>query len=268
MDAKLIMQELLRCLDQNSPVALATVVSTTGSTPGRAGAKMLIYEDGSIMGTVGGGCLEAAVIEEARQVIKNKEPLYTHYSLNQDEAAGLGMACGGEVTVFIDSFISGPELVIIGAGHISQHLARIARMLDFHVTVIDDREDFANKERFPEADRLIAENIAEALEKLKVSENTYLAILSRGHKYDQVALEKVARSKAAYIGMIGSRNKIKTVFDNLKEKGLPSTCLEKVHAPIGLDLGGITPPEIALSITAEIVKIRYSGGPGKDERRE
>jgi len=260
LDSKLIMQELLRCLDQNRPVALATVVSTSGSTPSRAGSKMLIYEDGSIMGTVGGGCLEAAVIEEARQVIKKGEPRYTYYSLDQDEAAGLGMACGGEVTVFIDSFISGPELVIVGAGHISQYLARMAKMLDFYVTVIDDREDFASVERFPEADHLIAANIAEALEKLRISENTYLAILTRGHKYDQIALEKVACSHAAYIGMVGSRNKIKTVLDNLKEKGLPSSDLDKVYAPIGLDLGGNTPAEIALSIAAEIVKNRYGGG--------
>jgi len=262
MNSKVIMQELLLCLDEKKPVALVTVVSAAGSTPGRVGAKMLVYEDGSTTGTIGGGCLEAAVIHEAKKVTQTGVPQHLNYNLDNDDASGLGMACGGEITVFIDSFISGPELVIVGAGHISQHLARMAKMIDFHVTVIDDREDFANQERFPEADHLIVDNIADVLEKLRISEHTYLAILTRGHKYDQVALEKVACSEAAYIGMIGSRNKIKTVFDNLKDKDLPSSCLEKVHAPIGLDLGGNSPAEIALSIAAELIKIRYQGGPG------
>jgi len=267
MDPKAIMQELLYCLDQNRPAALATIISATGSTPARAGTKMLIYEDGSITGTIGGGALEARVIEEARDVIKKGEPRYAHYSLDNDSAAGLGMVCGGEVMVFIDPFLSGPQLVILGAGHISQFLAQVAKMLDFHVTVIDDREDFANRERFPDADHLIVADLEKVLDEYTITENTYLAILTRGHKHDQVALEKVARSEAAYIGMIGSVNKIKTVFDNLKDKGLPSSCLEKVHAPIGLDLGGNSPAEIALSIAAELVKVRHQGGPVEDEKR-
>lgn len=257
MDSKLIMQELLSCLDQKKPVALATVISSTGSTPARVGTKMIIYENGSITGTIGGGCLEAAVIEEARQVIKEGKPRYTHYSLDQNEAAVLGMVCGGEVTVFIDSIITSPEMVILGAGHIAQYLARMAKLLDFNVTVIDDREDFANPDRFPEADNLIVDDISTVLEDYKISKNTYLVILTRGHKYDQIALEKVACSDAAYIGMIGSRNKIKTVFDDLKQNGYPSSCLEKVHAPVGLKLGGNTPAEIALSIAAEIIKIHH-----------
>ncbi|MFO7951547.1 MAG: XdhC/CoxI family protein [Bacillota bacterium] len=260
MDSKLITQELLRCLEQNKPAALVTIVSTTGSTPARPGAKMIIYADGSITGTIGGGRLEAAVIEEARKVIQEGEPRYTHYSLNQDEAASLGMACGGTVNVFIDPIMASPEMVIIGAGHISQYLAQIVKMLDFNVTVIDDRKDFANQEKFPGADNIIAGNIATVLADYKISENTYLVILTRGHQDDQAALEKVACSKAAYIGMIGSKNKVKTVFDNLKQNGFPSSSLERVHAPIGLNLGGNTPAEIALSIAAEIIKVRYQKG--------
>jgi len=259
MDPRAIIEELLRCLDQNIPAALVTVTTASGSTPSRPGAKMLVYEDGSILGTVGGGALEARLIEEARRAIKKGEPFYASYSLNNDDAADLGMVCGGEVSAFIDCFVTGPELVIVGAGHISQHLARMAKMLNFRVTVIDDREDYACEERFPEADQLVAADIADTLDNFKITGNTYLAILSRGHKYDQVALEKVAGSDAAYIGMIGSRTKIKTVFDNLKQKGFTDSDLEKVHAPIGLDLGGKTPAEIALSIAAEIVKVRYSG---------
>ncbi len=260
MDPKPIMEELLLCLEQKRPAALVTVVSASGSTPSRPGAKMLVYEDGSILGTVGGGALEARLIEEAGRVIKKGEPFYASYSLNSNDAAGLGMVCGGEVSAFIDCFVTGPEMVIVGAGHISQDLARMAKMLDFKVTIIDDREDYACEERFPEADQLIAADIGSALDNLKITENTYLALLSRGHKHDQVALEKVACSDAAYIGMIGSRSKIKTVFENLRQKGFADSDLEKVHAPIGLDLGGNTPAEIALSIAAEIVKVRYSRG--------
>lgn len=259
MNPEIILTELLVCLEQNKPVALATVVSSSGSTPARTGTKMLIYEDGSILGTVGGGALEAKVIEEALGAIKRRETRYLHCSLDSNDAAGLGMVCGGEVDVFIDSFASGPELIIAGAGHISQDLARMAKMLDFHVTVIDDRKDFASAERFPDADRLLVGDIAATLNELEVSGNTYLAILTRGHTYDEAALEKVVSSQAAYIGMIGSRNKISTVFGSLKEKGVPASCLEKVHAPIGLDLGGNSPAEIALSIAAEMVKIRYGG---------
>ena len=265
MDPKQILDELTRCLEENRPAALATVISASGSTPAETGAKMLVYEDGSILGTVGGGALEARVIEEALRVIQEGEPFYGSYSLSNDDAAGLGMVCGGEVSVFIDCFVSGPELVIVGAGHISQYLARMAKMLGFKVIVIDDREDYACEERFPEADRLVAADIAEALEGLRVTENTYLAILTRGHRHDQVALEKVLLSNAAYIGMIGSRNKIKTVFDNLKQKGFSASSLEKIHAPIGLDLGGGTPAEIALSIAAEIVQVRHKRGAVKHE---
>jgi len=265
MDPKPIVDALSRSLDENRPAALVTVVSASGSTPARVGAKMLVYEDGSILGTVGGGALEARLIKEALRVMKEGEPFYGSYSLNNDDAAGLGMVCGGEVSVFIDCYAGGPELVIVGAGHISIYLARIAKMLEFKVTVIDDREDYACEERFPEADRVVAAGIAETLGGLKVTENTYLAILTRGHKHDQVALEKVVQSSAAYIGMIGSRSKIKTVFDNIRQKGFTDSDLKKVHAPIGLDLGGSTPAEIALSIAAELVEVRHNKGVARDE---
>ena len=265
MDPKPIVDALSRSLDENRPAALVTVVSASGSTPARAGAKMLVYEDGSIQGTVGGGVLEARLIKEALRAIQKGEPFYGSYSLNNDDAAGLGMVCGGEVSVFIDCYAGGPELIIVGAGHISFCLARMAKMLEFKVTVIDDREDYACVERFPEADRVVAAGIAETLDSLKVTENTYLAILTRGHKHDQVALEKIVLSGAAYIGMIGSRSKIKTVFDNLEQKGFPASNLEKIHAPIGLDLGGRTPAEIALSIAAELVKVRHNKGVARDE---
>ena len=258
MDPKQIVYQLSSCLEKNQPVALVTVVTASGSTPARPGAKMLVFANGTIKGTVGGGALEARIIEEAVRVLNTGEHYYKSYSLNNEDAAGLGMVCGGEVSVFIDGYITGPELILVGAGHISQYLAGMAKMLDFTITVIDDRKDYACQEKFPQADRIIAADIAESLENLSITNNTYLAILTRGHRYDQVALEKVIGSDAAYIGMIGSRSKIKTVFDELRENGVNPSDLEKVHAPIGLDLGGKSPAEIALSIAAEMVKVRYS----------
>lgn len=244
-------------METSRPVILVTVVTASGSTPARPGAKMLVYADGSILATIGGGALEARVIEEAGKCLKERKPVYRTYSLDNDDAAGLGMVCGGEISVFIECFNAAPELIIVGAGHISRDLARLAKMLDFNVTVIDDREDYADRERFPQADRLIVDDIEHALDNIEITESTYVAIMTRGHKYDQVALEKVIRTGAAYIGMIGSRGKIKTVFGSLKQKGFLEASLDKVHAPIGLDLGGSTPAEIALSIAAELVKTRY-----------
>ncbi len=258
MDPKPIIDELSRCLKENQPVALVTVVASSGSTPSQPGSKMLVYENGTIMGTVGGGALEGRLIEEAIRSIKEGNPFYGSYTLSNDDAAGLGMVCGGEVTVFIDCYVGGPEMVILGAGHISYYLAKIAKLLEFKVTVIDDRADYACKQRFPEVDNLVAADVEETLDNYTITKNTYLAIITRGHKDDQVALEKVLRSDASYIGMIGSRNKIDTVFENIKKKGFPASILQKVHAPIGLDLGGTSPAEIALSIAAEIVKVRYS----------
>lgn len=257
MDAKLLVEDLWRNLDKHQPVALATVITVAGSAPARPGAKMLVFPGGNISGTVGGGAVEAKVIEDALQALHRQEAVYNTYNLTSKEAAGLGMICGGEMTVFIDVLGSGPELVLLGAGHISQHLAPLAKGLDFMVTVMDDREEFASPERFPEADRLIVEDIPQVLDHLTITEHTYLAILTRGHKHDQVALEKVLSSGAAYIGMVGSRNKIKTIYDNMKQKGFSEACLNQVYAPIGLNLGGSSPAEIALSIAAELVQVRY-----------
>jgi len=257
LDAKTLLQELDRCLKDNIPVALATVTSVSGSAPGRVGAKMLIYENGSIKGSVGGGCLEAAVIEEAKYALDTKKPRCSDYNLDKDDAAGLGMVCGGKITVFIEPWLSEPELIIVGAGHISQYLAHLAKLLSFRVVVIDDREDFANPERFPETDNLIVDDIEQALSQYKLSPHHYIVIVTRGHQFDESALEQVISSDAAYIGMIGSRKKIKTIYDNLQEKGISTEQLEKVYAPIGLKLGGNSPAEVALSIAAQLVQIRH-----------
>ncbi len=254
-----INKEVARCAEENIPAALATVVEATGSTPGRVGAKMLVYADGKIMGTVGGGCLEAAVIEEARHAIRKGQPRLSSYSLNPEAAGGIGMVCGGKVTVFIEPVLPKPHLVIAGGGHIAQEIFWLAKRLKFEVSVIDDRTEFASADRFPGADRLIVSDIGEALRSLPVHAQTYIVIVTRGHRYDEEALQAVLGSPAAYIGMIGSRKKIKTIYGNLENKGVAPELLEQVYAPIGLDLGGNEPAEIAVGVMAQILQVRYKG---------
>ncbi len=259
MDPKELIRELDRCLQENTPVALATVVEVSGSTPARKGAKMLIYPDGSIKGTIGGGSMEAAVIEEGKNSIEKGLSRFLEYKLNQEEAAGLGMVCGGNVSVFVEPWLAGPELIIVGAGHISQYLAPLAKMLDFQVVIIDDREEFACEENFPQADKIMVDDIGKSLAEYPVFAHHYLVIVTRGHQFDEIALEQVLSKDAAYLGMIGSRNKIEKIFNDLRDKGIPEEWLQKVYAPIGLDLGGNRPSEIALSIAAQLVEVRNRG---------
>ncbi len=249
---------LLENLNRHIPVVLTTVVESSGSAPGRAGAKMLVFADGKTHGTVGGGCLEGAVIEEARQALKRGQPRLGHYNLTEKEASGLGMACGGKVTVFIEPLLPGPRLLIAGGGHIAQSLCPLAKNLGFEVSVVDDREEFANRDKFPQADELLVGDIAEILSKQDIHRQVYVVIVTRGHHFDEAALEAVLPSAAAYIGMIGSRRKVEAIYAKLVQKGVERSQLERVCAPIGLDIGGDTPEEIALSILAQIQQVRYN----------
>lgn len=258
MESRALFEEAVACFKKNKPAALATVTGVTGSTPARVGAKMLVYADGTTLGTVGGGKLEAEVIKAARQAINNMEPLFSDYSLNADDVDGPCMICGGRVSVFIEPLLPASQLLIAGAGHVSRYVARLGKMLGFEVVVVDDRPEFANQELFPEADRLIVNDIGQALAEYKITGNTCIVIVTRGHQYDEAALESVVNSNAAYIGMIGSEKKVKTIFDNLRRKGIKDAALDKVYAPIGLKIGGKTPPEIAVSILAEILQVRYT----------
>jgi xanthine dehydrogenase accessory factor len=256
---KEILSTILYCVEENRPVVLATVVEATGSTPGRVGVKMLVLDDGGIKGTIGGGCLEAAVIEEAKHVLENGKPKLCRYDLTGSEAAWLGMVCGGKVTVFIEPVFAPDRLIIAGGGHIAQNLCRLAKMVNFEVTVMDDREEFANRDRFPDADHLLVGDMGELIKQQQVHSQTYVVIVTRGHSFDELCLEAVVDSPAAYVGMIGSRKKVKLVFANLHNKGVPLSRLEKVFAPIGLDLGGNSPAQIAVSIMAQIIQVQNHG---------
>ncbi|OFW52031.1 MAG: hypothetical protein A2163_09695 [Actinobacteria bacterium RBG_13_35_12] len=252
-----ILIEALGRINQGEIIALVTVVETKGSTPREIGAKMLVNKDGLVAGTIGGGVTEAKVIEEAKQALREGNGKLLIYHLTKEQAAlDEGAICGGEMKVFVDVLQSKEEVLIFGAGHIAVYVSKLAKMVGFKVTIIDDRKEFANQHRFPEADAIIAEEIEEALTHLNITPSTYIIILTRGHLKDEEVLTSVIHSGASYIGMIGSRNKNATVFQQLIKKGISQEELNQVHAPIGIDIKAQTPEEIAVSIMAEIIQVR------------
>jgi xanthine dehydrogenase accessory factor len=236
---------------------LATVVNSTGSTPRKSGAKMLVRANGQIAGTVGGGALEYKVCQEARKMMETDESQLMHFELTNEDASKEGMLCGGITDVFLEPLRPLPALLIFGGGHISFFLARLGKMLDFHVVIIDDRPEFANKERFPDADETIAEKMSSATTRLNVNGSSYIVIVTRGHQGDTEVLEWAVKMPAAYIGMIGSKSKVHAAYAFLKDKGITQVQLDRVHSPIGLSIGAETPEEISISIMAEIIQVRH-----------
>ena len=254
-------EEILKIKSEGKRGVVATIVRAQGSTPREVGAKMLIREDGTCQDTIGGGRLEAEVMREAAKTLGEGKPRTIRYDLSQ-ESSDVGMICGGNVEVYLEPIIPVPKVFIFGGGHVSLPVAHMSKMAGFGVSVIDDRSQFANPERFPEAEEVFAEEFSSALKKLRVNRESYLVIVTRGHAYDQEVLEWAMGTPARYIGMIGSRKKVQTVFDNLRAKGLSPEKLEQVHAPIGIDIGSETPAEIAVSIVAEMIRERRKGTGG------
>lgn len=251
-----LFEEIMKIKETGQRGAVATVVGTQGSTPREIGAKMLVREDGTIWGTIGGGVLEAQVCKEALKTIEEEKPRTIHFDFAGEETANIGMTCGGVMDIYVEPIIPIPKVIIFGGGHISLSVARMSAMAGFRVAIIDDRPQFANPERFPEAEEVICEGFASALAKLRVHKSSYLVIVTRGHLADQEVLEWAVNQQVRYIGMIGSRKKIQDVYRNLGEKGIPSAKLQQVHAPIGLNIGALTPEEIAVSIVAEMIQVR------------
>ncbi len=312
---------------------LATIVGKRGAAPREQGARMLIREDGTIAGTIGGGSVEAKVIAEATRVMTTQEAEFIHFRMNAAEVADEGMLCGGDVDVLleplferhiplyesameqerrgrkalivtrvtdkalfkslvdarenvwgdelteeeaeqfsrltdesgvrlldgktlIEPVIGTSHLYIFGAGHVSQYLSKIGKMVDFRVAVIDDRHEFANKERFPEADQVIVDDFVKAFDRLSFAGREYVVIVTRGHSHDAVVLEEALKRKTAYVGMIGSKRKVKIVLEHLRAKGVAAGLVDRVYAPIGLDIHSETPQEIAVSIAAQLIRVR------------
>lgn len=243
-------------LGRGEAAALVTVVRANGSTPQRAGAKMLVFADGRTIGTIGGGCYENDAFWKAREAIASGRTALLHYELNDDFAQENGLICGGQMDVHIDPLTPSPHLYVIGAGHVGWHLARAAADADFHVHVVDDREKFANSERFPGAVEVVVEPIAEWVHRADLPPSAYVVVVTRGHQGDLDALRALAARDLRYLGLIGSRAKVARINDALLAEGMPSECLRRVHAPIGLNIGAVTPAEIAISILAQLIAVR------------
>ncbi|MFH2074273.1 MAG: XdhC/CoxI family protein, partial [Pseudomonadota bacterium] len=244
-----IYQEIVRLSNEGQEAAVATVIVTSGSTPREEGAKMLVRADGSIMGTIGGGSIEKQVIQEALAVIRSGKPKKLAYRLQAGEK--LGMICGGDIEIFVEPILVTPHLYIFGGGHIALPLVKMAHIVGFKITIIDDRPEFANPGRFPEAEQTIISDMTAAFEQLTVDQSSYIVIITYGHKCDEAALAGALKTPARYIGMIGSKEKNRAVFSRLLAKGYPQEDLDRVHAPIGLRIMAQTPEEIAVSILAE-----------------
>ena len=340
-----LLQEITQRFASNTPFAVATIASSSGSTPRTAGSKMIVHENGDIAGTIGGGLIEARVIQSAVSLIQEGRVVLETFQLNSTAADSMDMICGGDLTVFIETFhpgqpagalysaavekirdgekcllvseLSGPDrnldvrktvvhengesqgswtlpetldsgfltswfrhkapfitefgdrrliveplcagakVFIFGAGHVSRQLAKITAMIDFQTSIIDDREEFANRERFASAhDIRVSPDCFTRFTDLAIDRDSYIVIVTRGHRHDQTVLEQALKTDACYIGMIGSRGKRDVIYRNLKGKGVDQKAIDRVHSPVGLDIAAETPEEIAVSIAAELIRVR------------
>ncbi len=251
-----VYEELVRLRRKGERCALATIVEVNGSIPGYQSAKMLVREDGSIVGTVGGGCVEAEVRRAARQVIETGKPKYLDFSLDQEAVYENGLICGGQLNVYVEPVAPQPRAFLFGAGHISRSLSKIASLAGFPTTIVDDRATFANRERFPEAEAIHAGEYEDIFERLNVNSTSYIIIVTRGHRDDLRVLRWAVNTRARYIAMIGSKRKVLSVVKELEKEGIPREAFQKITAPMGLDIGAVTPEEIAVSVVAEMIAVR------------
>jgi xanthine dehydrogenase accessory factor len=251
-----VFDELVRLRNLGQKCALATIVGVRGSIPSFQTAKLLVREDGSMAGTIGGGCVEAEVWNAAREVIQTEKPRNMSFSLGQDAAYDNGLICGGQLEVFVECITPQPAALIFGGGHISKSLAKVLDLAGFRVSVIDNREAYANRERFPEAADVYAEEYEDVYPKLSVNESTYIVIVTRGHRDDMRVLRWAVDTRARYIAMIGSKRKTIGVIKELEKEGIPRAAFDRVYAPMGLEIGAVSPEEIAISVGAEMIAMR------------
>src|ERR1700687_5655530 len=251
-----IYEEVVRLRRLGQKCALATIVQVNGSIPSYESAKLLVREDGSMLGTIGGGCVEAEVWNIAREVMETERPRHLNFSLGQDAAYDNGLICGGQLNVFVEPIVPQPRAYIFGAGHISKSLSKVASLAGFATVIVDNREAFANRERFPDADEVHAEEYEEVFPKLNVRDTSYLIIVTRGHRDDMRVLQWAVTTNARYIAMIGSKRKVIGVVKELEKEGFPRAAFERVFAPMGFEIGAITPEEIAVSVVAEMIAVR------------
>ena len=251
-----IFEEIVRMRRAGERGALATIVHTNGSIPSYESSRMLVREDGSIAGTIGGGCVEADVWAAAKEVIQAEQPRKMTFNLNHEAEYDAGLICGGTLEIFVEPILPQPTLYIFGGGHVSSAVARVASSAGFAIGIADDRDQHSRTaERFPMAGEIYT-TYEEAYEKIKPNASSYLLIVTRGHKDDMRVLAWAVRTEARYIGMIGSKRKVISVYKALEREGFSAEEFERVHAPVGLDIGALSPEEIAVSITAELIAVR------------
>ena len=251
-----IFEEIVRLRQQGRKGALATIINVRGSIPSFETAKMLVRDDGSIAGTIGGGCVEAEVWQAAREIMQTEKPQTLTFNLNNNPKYDSGLVCGGTLEVFIEPVLPVSTLYIFGAGHVAWATYKVARIAGFEIVITDDRETYANRERFPEAREVYADEYEHVMAQLAPSETSYIVIVTRGHRDDMRVLRWAVETPARYIGMIGSQRKTIAIYKELEKEGIAPEKLARVHAPVGIDIGAITPEEIAVSIVAEMIAIR------------
>ncbi|NLE45736.1 MAG: xanthine dehydrogenase [Chloroflexi bacterium] len=249
-----IYESVLELIRQGQTGALATITAATGSTPRGVGAKMLVYEDGHTLGTVGGGSIEARVLDEARsamEVGRSRELTLGDATEDQTHCE----SCGGMLRVFIEVLHPGNTLLIVGAGHIGQALAELGAFMGFRVVVVDEREELVSPTKFPQAHLRLAGHVSDQLRAFQITERTHVVLVTPHSSRDEYALAVLAECPASYIGLLGSRRRTAATFERARALGIPECVLERIHTPIGLAIGAETPREIAISIMAEIVEV-------------
>lgn len=257
--------QALSDLEKNfGSAALCTVTKSEGSTPRHVGSKMLVYSDGTFIGTVGGGDLEHRVMDEAWMALSDGQSRLLHYNM-ADPSRGDPGVCGGQVEVFVEPILPPPLLIVIGAGHVGKAVVHLAKWLGFRVAVNDDRAEFCTPEATPGADVYYPITMDKLPDQIKIDKRTMLILTTRGSSVDAAGMAPLLDSAAGYIGVIGSRRRWATTVKALKEKGVATEKIERVHSPIGLELQAETPEEIAVSIMAEVMmlKAKATGKPMK-----
>jgi xanthine dehydrogenase accessory factor len=252
-----LLQKLAEVKSQPGSTYLATVIKVQGSTPRKVGAKMIISGSGEIWGTIGGGDVERKLVEDVNRS-RPRETVIIRYDLteNRDAAKDPDMMCGGIMEFLIEPLTNSDELFIVGAGHCGMELSRLAHHVGFAVTVIDNRSEWATREKHPEADQVICTDYATVAELIRFSPDAYIVIMTHGHEHDEAVLKLCLGHEAKYLGMIGSRSKAARIRRELAEAGISAERLARVHTPLGLDIGSHTPAEIAVSIVAELIAVR------------
>jgi xanthine dehydrogenase accessory factor len=255
-----VLGDLAEAVQRGRPVALATVVQTRRSVPRRAGTKMLVYEDGRSIGTVGGGAMEAAVIEEALRAIRSGKSMLLEYDL-LDPAEGDPGICGGEVKIYLEPYMPPHTVYVIGCGHVGQRVIDLAAWLGYRTIAIDDRGDLVSEAALPKADVRFHGSVEEAVAAHPIAEDSSIVVVTRSTDLDAAALPHLVDSPARYLGVMGSRLRWKTTSDRLIDEGVPRESLDRIHNPIGLEVGAETLEEIAVSIMSEIIKINRTVEP-------